>query len=105
MLMFLKQERDHGTPARTSDQTVQLEIDGYSVSVPKGTSLMRAAVEAGIQAPNFAPPTAWSRLAHAVCVWWKSRVAKAFLLLAPRLLRPAWWYAPRPPSCKTCAKA
>ena len=53
MLMYLKQERDHGTPARTSTDTVQLNIDGYDVSVPKGTSLMRAAVEAGIQVPKL----------------------------------------------------
>ena len=53
MLMYLKQERDHGTPARTSSETVQLSIDGYDVSVPKGTSLMRAAVEAGIQVPKL----------------------------------------------------
>ena len=53
MLMYLKQERDHGTPARTSDETVSLHIDGYEVSVPKGTSLMRAAVDAGIQVPKL----------------------------------------------------
>jgi len=53
MLMYLKQERDHGPPARTSHETVQLEIDGYQVNVPKGTSLMRAAVEAGIQVPKL----------------------------------------------------
>ncbi|NDF05562.1 MAG: 4Fe-4S dicluster domain-containing protein, partial [Betaproteobacteria bacterium] len=53
MLMYLKQERDHGTPARTSSETVSLSIDGYDVSVPKGTSLMRAAVDAGIQVPKL----------------------------------------------------
>jgi len=53
MLMYLKQERDHGTPARISTETVQLTIDGYEVSVPKGTSLMRAAVDAGIQVPKL----------------------------------------------------
>ena len=53
MLMYLKQERDHGTPARTSEETVSLRIDGYEVSVPKGTSLMRAAVDAGIQVPKL----------------------------------------------------
>ena len=53
MLMYLKQERDHGTPARTSEETVSLRIDGYEVNVPKGTSLMRAAVDAGIQVPKL----------------------------------------------------
>ena len=53
MLMYLKQERDHGTPARTSEESVSLHIDGYEVTVPKGTSLMRAAVDAGIQVPKL----------------------------------------------------
>jgi len=44
---------DHGTPRVESTETVQLSIDGYTVSVPKGTSLMRAAVDAGIQVPKL----------------------------------------------------
>lgn len=44
---------DHGTPARQSEEQVALTIDGYRVSVPKGTSLMRAAVDAGIQVPKL----------------------------------------------------
>ncbi|GAB4040434.1 MAG: formate dehydrogenase subunit alpha [Rubrivivax sp.] len=46
-------EIDHGTPARESDRTVTLRIDGHAVSVPAGTSLMRAAVEAGIHVPKL----------------------------------------------------
>jgi len=53
MLQHLKLEIDHGTPARESSETVTLKIDGYDVAVPKGTSLMRAAVEAGIQVPKL----------------------------------------------------
>ena len=53
MLKHLKLEIDHGTPARASAETVSLRIDGQAVSVPKGTSLMRAAVEAGIQVPKL----------------------------------------------------
>jgi len=44
---------DHGTPKRQSEQEVTLDIDGTQVTVPKGTSLMRAAVEAGIQVPKL----------------------------------------------------
>jgi len=50
---MLHHDIDHGTPARVSEETVNLQIDGYAVSVPKGTSLMRAAVEAGIQVPKL----------------------------------------------------
>jgi formate dehydrogenase major subunit len=53
MLKHFKIEIDHGTPARSAAQTVSLTIDGYAVEVPKGTSLMRAAVDAGIQVPKL----------------------------------------------------
>jgi formate dehydrogenase major subunit len=53
MLQHLKNEIDHGTPARLSDQTVTLTIDGMAVCVPRGTSLMRAAVEAGVNVPKL----------------------------------------------------
>lgn len=52
MLDHLK-ETDHGTPRRESEIEVTLEIDGNQVTVPKGTSLMRAAVDAGIQVPKL----------------------------------------------------
>src|SRR5215468_10419685 len=44
---------DRGTPERASTQTVNLEIDGIAVTVPAGTSLMRAASLAGIQVPKL----------------------------------------------------
>jgi formate dehydrogenase major subunit len=52
MLEHLK-ETDYGTPRRESLQEVTLEIDGESVTVAAGTSLMRAAIEAGIQLPRL----------------------------------------------------
>ncbi len=45
--------RDLGTPARHSDTLVELEIDGVAVTVPEGTSVMRAAALAGIQIPKL----------------------------------------------------
>jgi len=44
---------DRGTPARPSGQAISLEIDGIPVTVPAGTSLMRAASLAGIQVPKL----------------------------------------------------
>ncbi|HUX82638.1 MAG TPA: molybdopterin-dependent oxidoreductase, partial [Halothiobacillus sp.] len=46
-------ERDYGTPARLSEQTVSLEIDGIEVTVPAGTSVMRAAAEGGVNVPKL----------------------------------------------------
>ena len=45
-------DRDMGTPAR-SGRPVSLTIDGFSVTVPEGTSVMRAAAEAGLQIPKL----------------------------------------------------
>ena len=52
MLEHLKQT-DWGTPERTSEELVTLEIDGRAVTVPKGTSLIRAAVDGGIKVPKL----------------------------------------------------
>jgi len=44
---------DYGTPLREAAQDVTLEIDGVAVTVPAGTSVMRAAMEAGTQVPKL----------------------------------------------------
>ncbi|NBP85722.1 MAG: formate dehydrogenase subunit alpha, partial [Mycobacteriaceae bacterium] len=46
-------EPDLGTPGCDSAQTVSLEVDGVAVSVPAGTSVMRAAAEAGLAVPKL----------------------------------------------------
>ncbi len=51
--MAILKEIDYGTPAVKSDKSVSLEIDGHSISVPEGTSVMRAAMEAGIPIPKL----------------------------------------------------
>jgi len=44
---------DFGTPASKSTTLVSLEIDGATVNVPAGTSVMRAAIEAGVNVPKL----------------------------------------------------
>jgi len=44
---------DYGTPASDAETQVTLEIDGVSVTVPAGTSVMRAAAEAGVGVPKL----------------------------------------------------
>ena len=51
--MTLLNEPDYGTPRSGSDQHVILEIDGTKVTVPYGTSVMRAAAEAGMAVPKL----------------------------------------------------
>ena len=49
----LPRQTDHGTPARLSERSATLTIDGAAVTVPEGSSLMRAASEAGIHVPRL----------------------------------------------------
>ncbi|WP_010146626.1 formate dehydrogenase subunit alpha [Serinicoccus profundi] len=46
-------EADFGTPRVTSEATVTLTIDDREVTVPEGTSVMRAAREAGVEIPSL----------------------------------------------------
>jgi formate dehydrogenase major subunit len=51
--MSLIQEIDFGTPRSKFEAMVTLTIDGNNVTVPEGTSIMRAAMEAGTQIPKL----------------------------------------------------
>src|SRR6187402_3292910 len=51
--MALIQETDYGTPLRLGETLITLEIDGKPVTVPAGTSIMRAAVELGVKVPKL----------------------------------------------------
>ena len=51
--MNLEPTPDYGTPKRVSEKLITLEIDGVEVSVPEGTSVMAAAVDAGVRVPKL----------------------------------------------------
>ncbi len=51
--MSLIQEIDYGTPRARAEKTVTLTIDGAAVTVPEGTSIMRAAMELGTKIPKL----------------------------------------------------
>jgi len=51
--MSLQRDKDYGTPASPADKSVTLEIDGFQVTVPEGTSVMRAASSIGIEIPKL----------------------------------------------------
>ncbi len=50
---FILPDRDFGTPAAKSTSMVTLTVDGFEVTVPEGTSIMRAAAEAGFAIPKL----------------------------------------------------
>jgi formate dehydrogenase major subunit len=51
--MYSNKVLDAGTPPSDAATQVQVVIDGVSVTVPAGTSVMRAAVEAGVKVPKL----------------------------------------------------
>ncbi len=51
--MNLEPTTDYGTPKRVSEMLVTLEIDGVEVCVAEGTSVMAAAVDAGVRVPKL----------------------------------------------------
>jgi formate dehydrogenase major subunit len=50
---FIIPDRDFGTPASKAKELVTLTIDGFDITVPAGTSIMRAAAEIGITVPKL----------------------------------------------------
>ena len=53
MVKFYQPQPDLGTPQSQATDFVTLEVDGREISVPSGTSVMRAAFEAGIKVPKL----------------------------------------------------
>jgi formate dehydrogenase major subunit len=51
--MALIQETDYGTPIRLAKDTVTLTVDGHAVAVPRGTSVMAAAMTLGTKIPKL----------------------------------------------------
>ncbi len=51
--MSINKEKDFGTPVSASENMVTLEIDGFKVTAPIGTSVMRAAASIGIEIPKL----------------------------------------------------
>ena len=51
--MTYQRQSDFGTPASGADEAVSLTIDGRAVTVPAGTSVMRAAAECGGAIPKL----------------------------------------------------
>src|SRR5271165_6543879 len=51
--MSLVQEIDYGTRHVSATETVALTIDGHAITVPAGTSILNAAMQAGIKVPKL----------------------------------------------------
>lgn len=89
--MPLVHETDYGTPASTSETMVTLTIDGNQVTVPEGTSVMRASMDAGIEIPKLCATDMMDAFGSCRLCLVEIEGARAFLRPARRPLRRAWW--------------
>ena len=78
--MTIMREHDYGTPAKVGSETITVSVDGHDVCVPAGTSVLRAASEAGIPIPKLCATDS----------------------LAPPRVSPAWWCTPLHPNSIGC---
>ncbi len=98
-------ETDKGTPASRSTELVTLTIDGFPVTVPAGTSVMRAAAEAGIAIPKLCATDSLDAFGSCRLCAVEIEGRRGTPPPAPRPSPPACPSTPRPPSCKSCAAA
>ena len=104
MLDLFKQDIDFGTPASTATETVTLHIDGQAVTVPKGTSLMRAAVDAGVRVPKLCATDSLEPFGSCRLCLVEIEGRKGYQPRAPRQPKPAWSCTRKRPNCRTCAR-
>lgn len=103
--MTLNRDKDFGTPARDGEATVTLTIDGRAVTVPEGTSVMRAAAEAGIAIPKLCAtdrlePFGSCRLCLVEIEGRRGTPASCTTPVAE-----GWWSPPRTTAWPGCAEA
>jgi formate dehydrogenase major subunit len=89
--MSLVHEIDYGTPRPKTTKEVTLTIDGQKVTVPEGTSIMRAAMEVGTQIPKLCATDMVDAFGSCRSAWSRSRAAPARRRPARRRSRPTWW--------------
>jgi len=53
MLQFYEPDKDFGTPVSCSESLVTLTVDGVDVTLPEGSSVMRAAAQVGVKIPKL----------------------------------------------------
>jgi len=88
-------ETDYGTPAAKTGATVSLTIDGFPVTVPEAPSIMRAAMDAGIQVPKLCATDSLEPFGSCRLCLVEIAAAPARRHPVPRLLPRAWRCRPR----------
>lgn len=93
---------DLGTPERASDVQVSLVIDGRTISVPAGTSVMRAAAMLGTSIPKLCATDSLEAFGSCRMCMVEIDGMRGYPACAPRQWARAWWCARKPRAWPTC---
>lgn len=80
-----------GDAAVPPEDLVSLKIDGIDISVPKGTLVIRAAEQLGIEIPRFCDHPSSTRPAPAASASSRSRASASPWRPARSPVRTGWW--------------
>lgn len=80
-----------GEAAVPPEDLVTLTIDGAEISVPKGTLVIRAAEQLGIEIPRFCDHPLLAAVAPAASASWRSRASASPWRPAPSPAPTEWW--------------
>lgn len=103
--MGYEKQADFGTPAATSETMVTLTIDGRSVTVPQGTSVMRAAAEIGGSIPKLCATDNMKSFGSCRLCLVEIEGARGTPASCTTPSPMAWSCRPRPRACRSCARA
>ena len=92
-------EPDFGTPASPSDVAVTLTVDGRRVTVPAGTSILRAATEAGGSIPKLCATDLVKAYGSCRLCLVEVEGRRARRPPAPRRWPREWSFTPIPTAC------
>ena len=102
--MTYSKQADFGTPASRAAEQVSLTIDGQSVTVPAGSTVMRAAAEIGTSIPKLCATDSLKQFGSCRLCLVEVDGARGTPASCPCRLPRAWSSTRKHPSCRSCAR-
>ena len=102
--MAYEPQADFGTPPSASPREVTLTIDGRAVTVPEGTSVMRATSEAGGSIPKLCATDSVKAFGSSRLCLVEVEGMRGTPPPAPRRSQRAWSSTRKPRGSKSCVR-
>ncbi len=98
-------QMDYGTPASRAEETVTLTVDGRAITVPAGTSVMRASAEAGVGIPKLCATDMVDAFGSCRLCLVEIDGRRGTPASCTTPVKRAWWSIPRQSGRTSCARA